>query len=304
MSKIKDFYQRLLFSFGGNANFILYKNHLFYKNKISVKNDRILFFKRWGLIPLNLETQKMEGEEFYLLLIPTDNLAHFFHDVFFPFYVKWRENKKRVCVSNNGNKFQREFLESVIDTKNLIFLEYDQPYSFSDLIISPEGRDLRIYPNFLEICNEIKQLCFTRNGLNESRTKNILYGRNELERKNLLDIDMEFLDQNKIELVHLSKLNFAETISILSKTKNFIYMVGAGVFYLLFLDRNVHVLEINPYKNNSWAQMFGLEEICDLRLLISQNIKTSDKALQGDKLLDSHVYFDESVKEAILQLPL
>ena len=304
MHKIKDFLQKLLFSLAGSANFILYKNQLYSKKKILVHNDRIRFIRRWPFVPLNLNTQSLEGEEFYLLLIPTDNLAHFFHDVFFPFYVEWRKNKKRVCVSNNGNQFQREFLESVIDPKDLIFLKYDQHYSFSNLIVSPEGRNLQIYPNYLDICKEIKQACFIRHGLKESRTKNILYGRNELERKNLLDIDMDFLVKNNIELVYLSQLNFIETISLLSKTKNFIYMVGAGVFYLLFLDHDVNVLEINPHENNSWAQMFGLNKACNLNILVSQNTKISDKALQGDKLLDSHVYFDEEIKEAVLRLPL
>lgn len=79
-------------------------------------------------------------------------------------------------------------------------------------------------------------------------------------------------------------------------------MVGAGVFYLLFLDKNVKVLEINPVRNNSWAQMFGMEKLCQLNVFVSQNTQASKQPAQGDQTLDNHVYFDESIKEEIIAL--
>jgi capsular polysaccharide biosynthesis protein len=79
-------------------------------------------------------------------------------------------------------------------------------------------------------------------------------------------------------------------------------MVGAGVFNLLFLDPQVRVLEINPYKNNSWAQMFGLSNLCQFSVVISQNLASSHAATQDEAILDSHVYFDQQIKTDISKL--
>ena len=302
MHKIKDFLQKLLFSLAGSANFILYKNQLYTKKKILVKNDRIQFYKRWPLLPINLDVKNLEGETFYLLLIHTDNIAHFFHDVFFPFYREWRENKKRVCVSIKGNAFQREFLESLIDPKDLLFLDDDTAYTFSDLIVTPEGRDLKIYPNYQDICREIKAICFAQHGISETRTKNLIYGRNELSRKNLLNIDQAFLKANAIEQVFLSKLSFKEYLNTLASADTFTYMVGAGVFNLLFLNDDVRVLEINPHRNNSWAQMFGLSKLCKFNVVISNNLEHSSAAAQDELILDSHINFDQQIATAITEL--
>jgi len=302
MQKISHLIKKLLLSVSGNQNFILHKNQLFTKNHISVKNDRVHVIKRWISLPIKSKIVDLQGEECYLLIIHTDNIAHFFHDIFFPFYIQWRKNKKKVCVSIKGDRFQREFLESLINPNDLIFLDYETIYSFSDLIVTPEGRDLKIYPNYLEICNEIKNICFSKHGIVENRCRHLIYGRNELSRKNLLDIDQEFLKENDIQQVFLSKLNFSEYLATLASAKTFTYMVGAGVFNLLFLDHQVRVLEINPYKNNSWAQMFGLSHLCKFSVLISQNLSSSHAATQDEAILDSHVYFDQQIKTAINKL--
>ena len=302
MRKIREFLKNLMFSLSGNENYILYQNKLFTNQKIAVKHDRIRFIRRWITLPLNLNTQELKGEEFYLLLIHTDNIAHFFHDVFFPFYVQWRKNKKRVCVSIKGDRFQREFLESVIDPEQLIFLDYETPYSFSNLILTPEGRDLKIYPEYLNICREIRNVCFAKHGIIEARDKNLIYGRNELSRKNLLDIDQQFLKENNIEQVFLSKLSFRDYLSTLAQAKTFTYMVGAGVFNLLFLEPKVKGLEINPHRNNSWAQMFGMSNLCEFNVLVSQNLVNSSAATQDETILDSHVYFDAKIESAIKTL--
>lgn len=302
MNKIQEFIKKLSFYLSGSESYLLYQNQLFSKKPITVKHDRIRFVRRWITFPFELNTQKFHGEEFYLLLIHTDNIAHFFHDVFFPFYVEWRKNKRRVCVSIKGDRFQREFLESVIDPQDLIFLDYNTAYSFSDLIVTPEGRDLKIYPEYLDICREIKNICFARHHIVETRNKNLIYGRNELSRKNLLDIDQQFLKANNIEQVFLSKLSFRDYLDTLAKAETFTYMVGAGVFNLLFLDSSVRVLEINPYRNNSWAQMFGLSNLCQFNVVVSQNLANSSAATQDEAILDSHVYFDTQIETAIKSL--
>lgn len=302
MRKVRELFKNLFFFLSGNEKYLLYQNTLFTNRKIVVKHDRIRFIRRWITLPLNLKTQELKGEEFYLLLIHTDNIAHFFHDVFFPFYFQWRKNKKRVCVSIKGDSFQREFLESVIDPQDLIFLDYETPYSFSDLIVTPEGRDLKLYPEYLDICREIKKVCFERHGIIEHRDKNLIYGRNELSRKNLLDIDQQFLKRNNIEQVFLSKLCFRDYLNTLAQAKTFTYMVGAGVFNLLFLGPKVKVLEINPYRNNSWAQMFGMSDLCEFNVVVSQNLAHSSAATQDEAILDSHVYFDTKIESAIKTL--
>lgn len=291
-----------MFSLSGNQKYILYQDKLFTNQKISVKHDRIQFIRRRIGLPINLNTHELKGEDFYLLLIHTDNIAHFFHDVFFPFYVQWRNNKKRVCVSIKGDRFQREFLESIIDPQYLIFLDYDTPYSFSNLILTPEGRDLKIYPEYLDICREIKNICFAKHGIVEDRNKNLIYGRNELSRKNLLNIDQHFLKSNNIEQVFLSRLSFSDYLKTLAQAATFTYMVGAGVFNLLFLGPKVKVLEINPYRNNSWAQMFGMSNLCEFNVIVSQNLANSSAATQDEAILDSHVYFDAKIESAIKSL--
>jgi hypothetical protein len=302
MNKVQEFLKKLLFRLSANENYLLYQDQLFSKQAITVKHDRIRFIRRWITFPFKLNTQKLYGEEFYLLLIHTDNIAHFFQDVFFPFYAEWRKNKKRVCVSIKGDRFQREFLESVIDPQDLIFLNYNTAYSFSDLIITPEGRDLKIYPEYLDICREIKSICFAKHNIIEARNKNLIYGRKELSRKNLLNIDQEFLKVNNIEQVFLSKLSFRDYLDTLAKAETFTYMVGAGVFNLLFLDSSVRVLEINPYRNNSWAQMFGMSNLCQFNIVVSQNLANSSAATQDEAILDSHVYFDTQIEAAIKSL--
>ncbi len=285
-----------------SANYVLLDHQLFTKQPIRVKHDRIRFVHRVFRKDSDRKLVDLQGESFYLLLIHVDNIAHFFHDVFFPLYYVWRSNKKRICVSIDGDLFQREFLESVIGKEYLIFLDRQTVYQFSDLILTPEGRDLKIYPDYLSICKEIKAICFSRNGITEDRTKNLLYGRNELSRKNLLDIDPQFLRDHHIELVYLSKLSFKDYLQTLARAKTFTYMVGAGVFNLLFLDQSVEVLEINPYRNNSWAQMFGLSELVHFHVIIGHRLKASSAATQDEAILDSHVYFDESIANAITAL--
>ena len=113
------------------------------------------------------------------------------------------------------------------------------------------------------------------------------------------DLDLK---ANEIEQVFLSKLSFKDYLDTLASAKTFVYMVGAGVFNLLFLNDEVSVLEINPHRNNSWAQMFGLSKLCRFNVVISNNLEHSSAAAQDELILDSHVNFDQPIAAAITEL--
>ena len=274
-------------------------DRLYTRESTHVKNSRVKIIK-WGYC--NSKDIQTIDDDIYLLVLYEDNLAHFFHDIFFPLYAIWRNNNKKIFASINENIFLRDFLIAVFGEKNVIFSKKTVSYKFKKLILTPEGRDLKIYPNYLDICKEIKIRCLQSLGVVENRTRNIIYARTELQRKNLLNIDQKFLELNQLESLPLSKFTFKELVSVLAQAKTFTYMVGAGVFYLLFLDTRVPVLEINPAKNNSWAQMFGLSNVCQLNVLVSNNIEICYRAAQGEPILDSHVYFDENIKQHIKEL--
>ena len=281
--------------------FTLIGDRLYTKELVSVKNSRVKVVKRNSPTNCSIDAVLID-EDYYLLLLHEDNLAHFFHDIFFPLYVIWRVEKKKIFASINDNQFLRDFLVAVFGQENIFFANKTRPYKFLRITPTPEGRDLKEYSNYIEICQEIKNQCLSSLNIKEQRYKNILYGRNELARKNLLEIDIDFLQGLNIEQVALSKLTFREMVKLMSEAKSFIYMVGAGVFYLLFLDETVRALEINPVRNNSWAQMFGMEKLCQLTVLVSKHTETSEQPAQGDHSLDHHVYFDESIKQEIITL--
>lgn len=281
--------------------YTLVNDRLYTLNPIRLKNSRI-HLQYQSFVPSNDQQIHELNEPFYLLLLHEDNLAHFFHDIFFPVYVRWRQNPHKVFASINDNRFLQDFLIAVFGENGVVFAKRADIYHFQNLLLTPEGRNLRSFDGYQQICKEIKMACFKQYGIQENRTRHLLYGRTELARKKLLDIDATFLNIHAIEQPILSRLSFEESMRTLAQAKTFTYMVGAGVFYLLFLDEGVRVLEINPYQNNSWAQMFGMADLCQLEVYISQNIQPSSNPAQGDPLLDSHVYFDEVIKEKLLQL--
>jgi hypothetical protein len=274
-------------------------DHLYTREPIKVENSRIKVIRRDS--NLSSQTQTID-EDVYLFLLYEDNLAHLFHDIFFPLYTIWRQDKKKIFVSINENQFIKDFLIAAFGEQYLIFSKVDIPYNFNKISLTPEGRNLKIYPDYVQICEEIKNNCFSALDIKENRSKNLIYGRNELKRKNLLAIDHHFLSAHDFQKVVLSTLTFKELIYLLSQAKSFTYMVGAGVFYLLFLEKTVPVLEINPAKNNSWAQMFGMDKLCNLHIFVSQNIEISNEPGQGDPILDSHVYFDDGLKKALISI--
>jgi len=300
-AKIKRLCGLLMPSRDDAYKFTLIEDRLYTKEPVFVKNSRVKIIKK-NTPRIALEVATSFDEDCYLLLLHEDNLAHFFHDIFFPLYVAWRMKNKKIFASINDKQFLKDFLIAVFGVENVFFSNRATTYKFLSITPTPESRDLKEYPDYIQICREIKSKCLSNLDIEEHRYRNLLYGRNELARKNLLGIDSDFLQQLDIEKVALSELSFKETVELLSEAKSFVYMVGAGVFYLLFLDKNVKVLEINPVRNNSWAQMFGMEKLCQLNVFVSQNTQASKQPAQGDQTLDNHVYFDESIKEEIIAL--
>ena len=286
---------------GESYDFTLVNDRLYTLNPTRLKNSRI-YLQYKNFKPTKNQQVHELNESYYLLLMHEDNLAHFFHDIFFPLYVRWRQNPHKVFASINENQFLKDFLISVFGADGVIFANRSEIYQFKNLLLIPEGRDLRLFNNHIKICKEIKAKCFSHYGIEERRQDHFLYGRTELARKKLLDIDENFLKTHNVKQLALSRQSFADLIGILARAKTFTYMVGAGVFYLLFLDDDVRVLEINPYRNNSWAQMFGIADLCQLETYVSQNIQLSSNPAQGDPRLDSHVYFDDAIKEKLLKL--
>jgi len=302
LNRLDDGLKVFFYNLIGSKNFYKYTllaDLLYTREPINVENSRIKISRRDP--NLSSQTQTID-EDVYLFLLYEDNLAHLFHDIFFPLYVIWRQDKKRVFVSINENQFIKDFLIAAFGEKYIIFSKRDITYNFNKLSLTPEGRNLKIYPNYIQICEEIKNNCFNALGIKENRSKNLIYGRNELKRKNLLAIDQNFLAIHDLQKVALSTLTFKELVCLMAQAKSFTYMVGASVFYLLFLAKTVPVLEINPTKNNSWAQMFGMDKLCNLHIFVSQNIEISNEPAQGDPILDSHVYFDDGLKKALISI--
>lgn len=297
------------------ARFIVNGVKIYSKEKVKVKNRTYEFiYSESDYRNIDVRKKIHIAETCYVLTAHHGNLGHFFHDNFFQFYMLWREKKKKVLVSIKTSKAAAsqlgnddvmiDFLKCVIGDEFIIMAEPDKIYSFPNLLIPSEGRDLRDYNNYLEVCNEIKNKCYSSFNppIKEDRKNRFLYGRRELERKNLLDVDVGFLKKNNIEQINLSQLSFYEQLKLLSSTQVFIYVVGAGVFNLLFLDSDVKVLEINPYKNNSWAQKFGMDKLCQFEAYVSSNIELCEAPVQGEPELDSHIYFDQDIKQKILSL--
>ena len=75
---------------------------------------------------------------------------------------------------------------------------------------------LKKYENYLEICQEIKNACFKNLNIIENRSRTIMYGRTELSRKKLLNVDTIFLERHGIEVFHFSKLSFSEMVKIMA----------------------------------------------------------------------------------------
>jgi hypothetical protein len=115
----------------------VYSNLISETNNSHVKLKRSTYKSKDGK-----EHVKLNGMH-YLLVIQNNNLAHFFHDVFFPLYIIWHKDKHKIIVYMHFSMIQIDFLRCVIGDEYLIFAEYDKAFLIEELVIPPEGRDLR-----------------------------------------------------------------------------------------------------------------------------------------------------------------
>lgn len=245
-------------------------------------------------------TVELSGETYFLCCSQHNNIGHFFHDQFFPFYVRWREHKRPTLIYVQGNNYFFDFVKAAIGEEYATHAETDASYHLDTPLLVPTGRNLPSETSdYVNIIHEIRDNCFNFYNITANRTENYMFSRIQLERKKLLELDQEFLANHDIkDIPNLHTMAFGETLEIFAQTKCFIYMVGAGTFYKVFFDKDVDVLEINPCYNNSWADFFGLKDVCRLHLFISQNTEPKPKTAPYGELLNAHVYFDEDLKKA------
>lgn len=253
----------------------------------------------WGYIGQDNKHLLKSFRSAYVLLVSSHNLGHFFHDAFFPMYFLWRKEKLPVIVTGTPTRFQMDFLEAVLGDENIVWAEYDKAYRVDALRIASDGRDIRSFDGYREVCDEIKVKCFNRFGIQEDRKLNVIYSRSSQKRKRLIGVAPEFLDQFGLKDVDITRMDFKSTLELLARTRVFVYMVGASVFNLIFLNENTLAVEINPLKDNSWARMFGLADLCNHRVIVSKDLVGCDDPWQKDPELDSNVLFSTSLREKI-----
>jgi len=281
--------------------FYLQNYKLFTNSIITARNRNYHFFHDLEL--LRADSSRIIRYEddcpAYLFLSHNNNIAHFFIDSFFHFYYIFRKNPKKTYISV-FNQFQKDFIASVIDKKYLIFLDRQITYELNNIFVISEGRDLRAYDDYLEVVEEIRDKAFTSLNIIPNRTNNIIYTRADLSRKNLINVDQDFLAKHHWQEVLMANMDFHRTVRLLSSTKNLTQMVGAGVFNLIFLDKNTNVLEVNPLRENSWAHRFGLSKMCNFDLFVSKNLQATDDPQQHTSDLDAHVIFCDDLRDKMV----
>jgi hypothetical protein len=303
------------------------KNNLRKKQNFIISN-KIIYYKSWYFFvnsSYNLEKINVKcinknesiyiSEICYVLIVEHGNIGHFFHDQFFQLYKLWRKKPRKIfAVIKTDNSAATyigvndqniiDFIGSVFGNENILYGDISKNYIFSFLIIPPKGPNLRTTIGYKKICNEIRDRCYRSFNINKDnqRKKIIFHTRHGLERKKIIGIDANFIKKNDIDIVELHNLNMYEQIKVLSEAKILIYVVGAGVFNLLFMSNDSKVLEINPYKDNSWAIKFGMSNLCKFSKYVTNDIKESLKTIQGDWRLDADIQFNENLKSEILKI--
>jgi hypothetical protein len=312
-------------------NFYIIINELTseYRNKQRfIINNKKIYYKSWCIFINNSynhekikikEINKIESihipEICYVLLVEHGNIGHFFHDQFFQLYKLWRKKPRTIfaiiktsssAATNIGVNDQNimDFINSVFGKENILYGDVSKQYIFPFLIIPPKGPSLNTTIDYKKLCVEIRNRCFKSLNIdiNHTRKKIVLHTRNGLERKKIIGIDTNFTKNNDITIVELHNLSMYEQIKTLSEARVLIYVVGAGVFNLLFMSHDSKVLEINPYKENSWAIKFGMSNLCQFSKYVTNDIQASLKTIQGDWRLDADITFNENLKNEILQI--
>ena len=252
------------------------------------------------------ENIKYNDDECYVFIYNFDNIGHMLHDNFFLFYSVWRKNKKIIYIQLY-NQYYLDYITAIIGKEYLIQIENNTLYKFVKLNIVDEFRSKKLQSihDYINILKEIKHNCFEYYNIIEDRKLNIMYGRENLTRKRLLNIDYNKLEENYIKIIYdLSNYTFKETLEILSKAQNFIYVFGAGLFYLQFLDNNVNVLEIHSNINDSWTERYGLCNVINLKIYVSTNTSSNDISAnntgQKNNKLDEDINYDLKLETFIL----
>lgn len=229
------------------------------------------------------------------------NIGHYVHK-FIHFYYRWLQNKKKILYYSFDDTFKDSFFTSVFTDKYITFQKPDTVYT---LINCSEayytGRNLQSIPDYISIVKDIRDKCFSYYNIQPNRTLTVLYDRNDVQKKNIKNIDTTFLHTNNI--VHISDLitgfTFKETLRLLSQTKKFIIPVGAGCFNYIFLDTTSQVFEINPHAPNSWARQFGLYKMVDRHIIYVSN--NTEKCMTATQQYggDDHIIFDKKLLKVL-----
>ena len=176
----------------------IHNNKIIGDSKKHVSNRQYRFVNT--IDETGLFTQQL-NDETYVFIVLYDNIGHFFHDHFFLFYSIWREKKRKVLVYLN-NDFYFDFVVSTLGIDYVEKMNNNYLYVGEKILLTPEfrSRNLRKIDNYKYLLNEIKENCFRNNSIIENRHLNVLYGRQDLNRKKLLNINVEELERKNIKV--------------------------------------------------------------------------------------------------------
>ncbi len=286
--------------------YLLNGNNLCDLNNGNIQNRQFKLFTKRQINKLKYSSTKYIDEGHYAYIYIDNNLGHFLHDSFLLFYSQWKLNKKRIYFKLY-NQYFYDYVKAIIGEEYLIKIEDDVLYYFKNLHIVKEhiSKNLQHIQNYIGLLKEIKTKCFNYYNIIENRTEILMYGREDLSRKKLLNINYDKLKETNItSITNMSSLTFEETLKLLSKCGIFIYVFGAGIFYLQFLDNNVNVLEIHSNIGISWTSIYGLSNICNLQIYVSKNTCENEISKKGIgqkiKELDKDIIYDNNLEKYIL----
>jgi hypothetical protein len=219
----------------------------------------------------------------------THNIAHFIYDIFLLFFnhIQYNHQKYVNIFINVKNSYidnvpypekqnindkgeyclissywcNSVFLSSVHDLNlNIINQDNNKIYFFKNLTIFGEDRRLVEPKNIPILCNKIYKYIDIDVGVDVKKKFDvILYTRYDSKRRILLnykELENKLIKLNyRVKILHsLTNLSFKEQIQLLNNCKVFISPTGANLTNLLFMDKNIVIIEID--NRNSWPIMF------------------------------------------------
>jgi hypothetical protein len=255
-------------------------------------------------------TEIILEEDYYVFITICHNIGHVFHDHFCYFYSIWRQNKKKVLIKLH-DRFIYDFVRATLGDEWVEEIDDNILYKIPKIYVVAEfDRNLKNIVNYLEIIEEIKYNCFRYYNIIEDRKDIVIYGRENLIRKRLLNINYKKLENNNIRSINdLSRYNFGELMLILSKINKFVFVYGAGIFYLVFLSKYVKVLEIHINIQDSWSVYYGLNNNCIHNIYVSKNSQENDTSKgiikgQQNSRVDCDIIYDTNLEHKILKICL